>query len=880
MKKKLTIILLVMLINILPLSAQISKTISVTKAGTLDSQLTSDELMTTTSLVVTGQIDQRDFVTMSERMPVLAHIDIKNTNIVAYNSYAANEIPNSAFYSPYLGKKALKSIVLPATLTSIGELAFCYCRYIANIDLPVTLTKISNHAFYGCSGLKKIEIPAAVKWIGEYAFNECTFTSINIKATTPPTIQEYALREIRVVYVPKGSGDYYKTAQYWNEKSIIESEGSPQVSKTINVTTPGTLSTLLTAEELSSVTDLFLSGEIDQRDFVTMNENMPVLANIDMKSTAITAYNNYNTNEVPVNAFYTINSSERFGKKSLESVILPTSVTNISNNAFCDCRNLKNVTLPEKLTIINDSAFYKCNISSLTIESQTPPFMQTNSFSDVQVLYIPKGSGESYRTAEYWKDKVIIEGDGTALHLNIYTAGTLSSEIKVAGYAANEINALILEGELNNDDFAVIQSDMPSLISIDLNDTNVTSIPASTFTGKNHLFHLTIPETLTAIADGTFKGCTGLTNITLPATLTSIGNSAFQNCTGLTSIEISETVKTIGNNVFQGCTSLSNVLIPNTVISIGNDAFNSCMGLTSLSLPKAMISIGNNAFYNCIGLKEINFPETLHGIGMSAFEGCSSLSNIDLPEGLNDTGYGSFADCTGLKSINFPSTLTIVSSFSFQNCTSLTSINLPETLKQIGTGSFQKANLASINIPEAVTSLGTSAFSYNPNMTSVTLPADLNSVGNTLFEGCNLSEIKTLCPTPLDLYKFLEHGIYIFSGINKNTCKLIVPKGTLNLYKSAYIWSQFLNIIEYDPTGITSLPCSQTKTYTANGQVYISSDKTINTIELISLSGKILSKQQVVGYSCQMDLNNENIAILKVRYEDGYSETIKVVNNK
>ena len=39
-----------------------------------------------------------------------------------------------------------------------------------------------------------------------------------------------------------------------------------------------------------------------------------------------------------------------YGCSSLESVVLPETVTNLGNCAFCDCSNLKSINLPESIT--------------------------------------------------------------------------------------------------------------------------------------------------------------------------------------------------------------------------------------------------------------------------------------------------------------------------------------------------------------------------------------------------------------------------------------------------------------------------------------------------------------------------------------------------
>ena len=61
-------------------------------------------------------------------------------------------------------------------------------------------------------------------------------------------------------------------------------------SKTLQVNTAGTLASLLTANELATITNLTLTGTIDARDFVTLRDAMPVLAALDISGVTIAAY--------------------------------------------------------------------------------------------------------------------------------------------------------------------------------------------------------------------------------------------------------------------------------------------------------------------------------------------------------------------------------------------------------------------------------------------------------------------------------------------------------------------------------------------------------------------------------------------------------------
>lgn len=126
-----------------------------------------------------------------------------------------------AFYHKYLDalecSSEARSVIIPESLVSIGEGAFC--RW---------------------SNLTTVTIPQNVNYIGELAFVDCTdLTTVYCKATTPPTlvnslvfvyyhIDEYnydtegewhTLRSLKTIYVPAESVDAYKNAHGWKQYS-------------------------------------------------------------------------------------------------------------------------------------------------------------------------------------------------------------------------------------------------------------------------------------------------------------------------------------------------------------------------------------------------------------------------------------------------------------------------------------------------------------------------------------------------------------------------------------------------------------------------------------------------------------------------------------
>lgn len=118
-----------------------------------------------------------------------------------------------------------------------------------------------------------------------------------------------------------------------------------------------------------------------------------------------------------------------FGYTLLKSIIIPESVTQIEDKAFCGCENLTNITIPQSVTQIGDSAFAWCeNLTSVTIPQSvtkigdyafggcenlttiyckaiTPPTLDGDIFkfiNNVSKIYVPKESVRDYKNDTNW----------------------------------------------------------------------------------------------------------------------------------------------------------------------------------------------------------------------------------------------------------------------------------------------------------------------------------------------------------------------------------------------------------------------------------------------------------------------------------------------
>ena len=688
----------------------------------------------------------------------------------------------------------ITEIVLPETLTSIGNYAFKGCTGLTSVTIGSSVTSIGNYVFQNCTGITSIEIPNSVTSIGNYVFQNCIgLTSVTISSSVTNIGKNVfnGCTNLINIYIDENNNSFSSEGVilYNKDKTVLlecasEKTGEIVIPNSVTsigeyafysykgitkITMPGTASIGSNAfMGVTNVEEVILTGEGEMPDYQNSSSSQ---ANYFHNTPWFQSINKIQ--KITIGKGITSIGNKAFsGCSSLKSIIIPNSVTSIGESAFYGCTGLTGIIIPSSVTSIGSSAFSGCTgITSIIIP---------NSVTSIGVGAFVSCTGLTSVTL----------GNGvTSIKENLFYGCTGLTSIKIP----NSVTSIGKYAFYN----------CTGITSIEIPDS-VTTIEGYAFSGCTRLTSIEIPASMTSIEFRAFYGFTGLTSIVIPSNVTSIGNDAFYNCTGLTSIEIPNSITSIGSNAFYNCTGLTSIEIPNSVTSIDSNAFYNCTGLTEIIIPNSVTSIHTSTFQNCTGIKKLTMPGTTNintsvfsnmnnieeivltgegaipdcsngtytmtpwyrsrntiksikigdkitSIGNYVFQGCTGLTSIVIPNNVTSIGLQAFYECTGLKNITIPITTTISYS-AFYRVTNIEEIILtgegvmPD---YSNSGSnftpwyFSMNTIKRITIGEEITSIGNYAFYQCTGLTEIEIPSSVTSIGNDAFYQCTgLTEIE------------------------------------------------------------------------------------------------------------------------------------------
>ena len=446
------------------------------------------------------------------------------TDLAAWCKLEFYAYSNPLLYAHHLfmDGKEITNLIIPSSVTLIGSRAFNGCSNLTSVTIPNNVTAIGAAAFEGCSGLTSVTIPNSVTSIWESAFYNCSsLTSVHItdleawcninfenEFSNPLYFANHLFmdgKEITDLIIP-------------NNVSSIGNYAFSGCSDLTSVTIHNKVTTIGTAafQRCSNLTSVHITDmEAWCRiNFLDRISNPLYFANhLFMDGKEI-------TDLIIPNSITSIGNYTFSSCSGLTSVTIPNNIISIGDYAFNNCRGLISVTIPNSVISIGERAFFSCTgLKDVYCCAENVPTTGNQAFYNGKIglrnatLHVPEQSINVYKTTSPWS------GFGT---------------IKVITYLIDGIYYII---DSNNKQAKVTTDDVKYAGSI--------VIPSSiTFNDTEY--------DVTCIGDSAFYGCSGLTSVSVPNTITSIGNAAIANCIELAEVYChAEQVPTTGSDVFK-----------------------------------------------------------------------------------------------------------------------------------------------------------------------------------------------------------------------------------------------------------------------------------------------------------------------------------------
>ena len=523
----------------------------------------------TESLKETDLPDEIDAEGTRYRLLRLEHRRINHD----YAAVPAYEVPAGtaaiagyAFYG-----SQIENILLPDSVSEIGEGAFMQCGQLKQCVIPPSIRVIPDHAFHGCGMLRRLGLPDSLVSVGAFAFwgvgNGLSYNEDRIaEITLPDTVTEmgryaFSYCSANVVklsdgltYVPRGAFAYGR----FEEINVPES-----------------------VTEIGEEAFAFCYG-IDTVTFPSGVKVIPALCCF---------------------------------AGSLSRAVIPEGVTYIGDYAFSSddyyCSTLENLELPEGLLFLGHNAF---RMAITDGELRVPGSLlamgrgvfSRNNFSRVYLADGLTMIGESmfaYCSVGSIEipGSVCYMGDEAFARYSYYSRGYFAS-VRLPNRPI----------EIDGNPFFVYrdhQTVVPDVL-LDADHPNLTFENGLLIDRPGRRVIAWLPKD-------------GETSCTVPDGIEVIGKGAFASADLSGGITLPDSVRRIEAEAFRYAI-LEEILLPSRIEVIGDEAFADTK-LTHIMLPEGLTEIGASAFKST-GIREITIPAFVRRLGASPFS--SDLESI------------------------------------------------------------------------------------------------------------------------------------------------------------------------------------------------------------------------------------------------------------
>ena len=412
-------------------------------------------------------------------------------------------ICNSAFWYCL----SLSEIVIPNSVTSIGDLAFSFCSSLAEVVIPNSVVCINGNPFWYWNGKLECLSPSFV-YENNILFNKdksriISFRNQNLTSYVIPNnvtrIGDRAFSfcsSLAEVVIP-------------NSVTRIGDSAFESCSSLAEVVIPNSVTRIGDSafESCSSLAEVVIPNSVT-RIGDSAFESCSSLAEV-----------------VIPNSVTRIGDSAFEGCSSLAEVIIPDSITGIGDRAFSFCSSLAEVIIPNSVTNIGKGAFQLCSSLAEVVIPNSVTRIGDYAFSSCSSLA-----------------EVVIPNSVVCINGNPFHGWNGKLDCLSLSFVYED-NILF-----NKDKSRIISFRNQELTSYVI-PNSVTRIGDYAFSSCSSLVEVVIPNSVTRIGDYAFLHCSSLSSIVIPVSVTIIGSYAFAGCNFSNNVK-QELISRFGDKIF------------------------------------------------------------------------------------------------------------------------------------------------------------------------------------------------------------------------------------------------------------------------------------------------------------------------------------------
>ncbi len=703
------------------------------------------------------------------------------------------------------------TITMGANVDSIAACAFQNCNKLTSIELPKGLKAIPDNCFYG-TPLRDVVIPASVMSVGNEAFcwND-SLKSVTIEDSDKPItlIDSYYStfnngRARYIVYVGRNIERMYRPSE----------TPFPQAT---TITWGPKVTAIGTGEGRS----LFLTSAVINNSVKTIGAEAFYAAGNNSEAEGLTITMSAYVDSIGYSAFQDC--------QKLTSIELPKGLKAIPDACFSGTR-IRDVVIPASVMSVGNQAFsWNDSIKTVTIEDNDKPITFSDPYyttfdnggarytvyvgRNIERMYRPSESPFPQATTITWGSMVTAVGDGEGRSPFLKNA-VIGNSVKTVGAEAFYLAGYSSEAE-------------ELLINM---GANVDSIGYSAFLNCSKLKSIVLPKVLKAIPDNCFNGTRikdvvipasvmsvgnlafnwndSIKTVTIedsdkPITFYDSNYTTFDNGGAkytvyvgrnieryyrptespfpqATSITWGPKVTVIGDGEGKSA-FLRAAVINNSVKTIGASAFDSAGNSSDtdellISMGLYVEEFGSSAFYNCLKLKNIYIPKVLKAIPDNCFNG-TRIKDVVIPASVMSVGDQAFSWNDSIKTIRIEDSDKSIT-FNDPYYTTFDNGGARYTV-------YQGRNIERTFRPSE---------SPFPQAESVAFGAQVTELGSGMYNCVNIKNIIAPWETPISINSdVFNSGLY-------GSAILYVPRKHLDSYKAAPVWKNFLSMEEMEET--------------------------------------------------------------------------------